>query len=246
VADTGATSSNDPQKLLATAVPPPAERAPVLNQRAWQITVWLGLIAAGFAAVVTIVSYTRDEVVTLSWSREVAAEAVDPDWAGSTSPDVLEIVSEVSLREPDADEGAAYQAARRATELDLLRASSWATLAYLEARRNQGKVNAAALDALGRSMDACPLCDQELIRWRFNFVLANWAAIPEDLRKRAFEHADLLRWIGPHAEFLAEMRFKARLQSIPFDAYRAAVDTPARSWDIAPTSQNGRTQAPAG
>ena len=55
-------------------------------------------------------------------------------------------------------------------------------------------------------MDACPLCSDELISWRLNFVLANWGAIPEALRRKAFEHADLLRWVGPNTEFLAEMR----------------------------------------
>lgn len=242
-----ADGGNDPRKLLEAAVPPPVAKPPVMDARAWRLTAWLGLLAAGFAAVVTIASFAWDEIVTLSWLSEAGVtEPVDPDWAGSTSPDYLEIVSEVSLHEPVVDESAAYLAAKRATELDPSRASAWATLAYLETLRNQGGVNQAALDALTASMDACPLCDQELIRWRFNFVLTHWAAMPEALRTRAFEHADLLRWIGPHAEFLAEMRFKARLQGIPFDAYRAAVDTPARTWDIAPVSQLRRMQAPAG
>jgi hypothetical protein len=233
VADTGMPSANDLRNPASEPALPTIERAAVVRPRAWRMTAWLGLLSAGLAAVVGMVSLAWDEMVTLSWSSEFAANAVDPDWAGSTSPDFLEIVSEVSLREPGVDESAAYHAARRATELDPSRASVWATLAYLETRRNEGKVNAVALEALTQSMDACPLCDQDLIRWRFNFVLANWADVPEGLRKRAFEHADLLRWIGSHAEFLAEMRFKARLKGIPFDAYRAAVDTPARTWDIA-------------
>jgi hypothetical protein len=56
--------------------------------------------------------------------------------------------------------------------------------------------------------------------------------MPEPMRRRAFEHADLLRWIGPNAEFLAEMRVKAKQNGIPFDDYRAAVETPVRTWDI--------------
>lgn len=90
-------------------------------------------------------------------------------------------------------------------------------------------------------MDACPLCSQELIAWRFNFVLANWTSIPDPLRRRAFEHADLLRWIGPNAEFLAEMRVKAKQNGIPFDEYRAAVATPVRTWDI--TAEANRPRA---
>ena len=173
-------------------------------------------------------------------------EPAEADWAGLTSPDHLEIVSEHSLHGAELDDDVAYQAAKRATELDPSRASAWATLAYIETRRQQGVVNQAAIAALTRSMDACPLCDAALIRWRFNFVLTHWAAMPEAIRLRAFEHADLLRWIGPHAEFLAEMRFKARLHGIPFDDYRAAVDTPARSWDIAPAPQALEGQGSAG
>ena len=86
-------------------------------------------------------------------------------------------------------------------------------------------------------MDACPLCNDEIIGWRFNFVLTNWASIPEALRGKAFEQADVLRWIGPNAEFLADMRVKALQNGIPFDAYRAAVNTPARTWDIGPAVQ---------
>lgn len=233
MADAGAVSTNNPRKLLAAAVPPPVERTPLVSQHALQVTTWLGLLVVALVALVAMLAVARDEAATLAWSSEASAtEAVDPAWHTSVWPDHLEIVSEVSLREP-ADESAAYMAAKGVVELDPSRASVWASLAYLETRRNQGKINVAALEALARSMDACPLCDQALIRWRFNFVLANWADIPDDLRKRAFEHADLLRWIGPHAEFLAEMRFKARLQGIPFDAYRAAVDTPVKTWDIA-------------
>ena len=137
---------------------------------------------------------------------------------------------------PVVDTGSAYVAASRATELDTSRAHAWAQLAHLETRRASGKVNEAALNALTRSMDACPLCSEDLISWRFNFVLTNWNAIPDPLRRRAFEQADMLRWVGQHSEFLAEMRVKARQNGIPFDAYRAAVKTPARTWDIDPSA----------
>ena len=70
--------------------------------------------------------------------------------------------------------------------------------------------------------------------------------MPEAIRARAFEHADLLRWIGPNAEFLAEMRYKAGLNGIPFDTYRAQVKTPAPAWDIAPNAElRGMRQSPA-
>jgi hypothetical protein len=84
---------------------------------------------------------------------------------------------------------------------------------------------------------------QELIRWRFNFVLANWTAVPEPLRRKAFEHADILRWMGDNSEFLAEMRIKAKQAGIPYDIYRSEVNTPVRSWDLEPVE---RRNAPGG
>jgi hypothetical protein len=117
----------------------------------------------------------------------------------STSADRLETLSELSLQLPTPDTGSAYAAAQRTTQIDPSRAFAWANLAWLEMKRSSGVVNPATIDALTKSMNACPLCDEGLIRWRFNFVLANWQAMPEVLRRRVFEQADLLRWKGPNA-----------------------------------------------
>jgi hypothetical protein len=170
-------------------------------------------------------------------------QALGSDWSSSTSPDYLEALAEqgLGLAKPPVDTVRA--AARRAVELDPSRASAWAQLAYLEAKQ-AGKVNPASIDALTKSMAACTMCDEELIRWRFNFVLANWVAMPEAVRRQAFEQADLLRWIGPNAEFLAEVRVKALQNGIPFDAYRAAVNTPIRTWDIGPGPRPKPAQVP--
>ncbi len=153
----------------------------------------------------------------------------------SSPPDYLEALAELGVQPATQDIEAAYMAARDAVKADPSRAHAWGLLAYLETLR-AGKVTPASLEALTRSMSACPLCDQDLIRWRFNFVLANWNAIPDVTRRRAFEQADILRWIGQNREFLAEMRMKAMGAGIPFDAYRSAVETPVRTWDIAPAA----------
>lgn len=214
-------------------------RSSWLRQRAlWVATLALGVAAAGLS-------------LYLFWreTASLAQAAAEPtriaeEWVRSDWPDILEAAAEQSLRVSPADEGAAYLAAKKAVELDPSRAFAWAILAYVEARQ-AGAVDQQALEALEKSMAACPLCDQALIRWRFNFVLANWNTIPDELRRKAFEQADILRWIGPNAEFLAEMRYKAKLAGIPYDAYRAAVDTPAPSWDIAPPAQlRGSQRAP--
>lgn len=225
------------------------EQKPPVDNRLWRVGGWFLLMAASAAVVVPMLMFAWQHAAT--WSLVNSApldtkQILQSDWASSNSPDYLEAVAEISLQAPTVDEANAFVAARRATQLDPTRASAWAILAYLETRQTDGKVSDVALDALTRSMDACPLCDADLIRWRFNFVLANWASMPEAIRDRAFEHADLLRWIGPNEEFLAEMRYKAGLNGIPFDAYRARVKTPARAWDIAPNAGlRGSRRAPA-
>jgi hypothetical protein len=214
-------------------------------KRACGFFAWIGLLAAGVGAVAPLSHFTLQEAQTLMLLQAddaAAAQALEQDWSDSASPDYVETLSELGLQIPVVDAGSAYVAAKLTTQLDPSRASAWATLAYLETKRAAGKVNQASLDALTKSMDACPLCSEDLIAWRLNFVLSNWAAVPEPLRRRAFEHADLLRWIGSNAELMAEMRIKARQNGIPFDAYRAAVNTPARTWDIGPSPQATATK----
>ncbi len=223
----------------AAAVPSKPARVASRARTAAGVFMWVGLLVAGVAAIAPISHYTQQEAETillLQADHAGVMQAMEQDWSQSTSPDYVETLAELGMQMPVVDTGSAYVAASRATQLDPSRAFAWAQLAYLETRRASGKVNEASLAALTRSMDACPLCDDALIGWRLNFVLTNWEAMPEALRRRAFEQADALRWIGPNAEFLAEMRIKARQHGIPFDAYRAAVNTPARTWDIAPAT----------
>lgn len=229
--------------------PPSPDEKPGLDPRLFHVAGWFGLMALGAVAIVPMPGFAWQNAATWSLVNSVPADtraALLGDWSESNSPDYLEAIAELSLQQPTVDEASAFVAARRATQLDPSRAFAWAILAYLETRQQKGKVNGVALDALTKSMDACPLCDQDLIRWRFNYVLTNWDAMPEAIRARAFEHADLLRWIGPNAEFLAEMRYKAGLNGIPFDTYRAQVKTPAPAWDIAPNAGlRGTRQSPA-
>lgn len=207
--------------------------------RAARSLVWLGLLTVGAGGIAALSYFTVQQVKTqLLLQADTAGiqETLAQDLKQSHSPDYVETLSELAMELPMPDVGSAYAAAARATELDSSRAYAWAQLAYLEMGRNSGKVNEASLNALTRSMDACPLCSEELVAWRFNFVLSNWYAIPDPLRRRAFEQADMLRWVGQNSEFLAEMRVKARKNGIPFDEYRAAVKTPARTWDIDPSA----------
>jgi hypothetical protein len=215
-------------------------KEPSRARKASNFTLWASLVVGGILALAPIAQFSLkeiDERMLKHADESGIAAALAQDWPHSASADKLETLSELSLELSTPDMGSAYAAAQRVTELDPSRAFAWANLAWLEAKRASGVVNQASLNALARSMDACPLCSEELIRWRFNFVLANWPAIPDAVRRRAFEQADLLRWAGPNAEFLADMRAKAQRAGIPFDAYRAAVNTPARTWDIGPAAQ---------
>jgi hypothetical protein len=160
---------------------------------------------------------------------QAAMDAYRPVLPGLEPIDAFEAISEIALSGDDLK--LALENARKAVEADPGRAFVWARLAYLETEQ-AGQVNSAALNALGRSIDGCPLCDEELIRWRFSYVLANWPQIPEDLRHRTFETADILRWTGRNADFLAEMRIKSMAAGVPFDQYRAAVKSPVHTWEL--------------
>lgn len=162
------TSPFNPRSVLAaTQPPPPAEPKPGVDLRLARIAAWFGLMALGVATMAPMLGFAWQNVTT--WSLVNAGPAgvkaaLASDWSTSNDPDFLETMAELSLAQPAPDEATAYVAAKRATQLDPSRASAWATLAYLETRQMGGTVNEAALDALTKSMDACPLCDQALIR----------------------------------------------------------------------------------
>jgi hypothetical protein len=185
---------------------------------------WLAVIIAGIAALAPVTRYARQEADTwfLLQSGQAGGQPIVP------SADNLEALSELST-----DPEAALLAARQAVAADPSRAFAWARIAWLESSK-AGKVAATSLDALAKSMDVCPLCSEDLIRWRFNFVLTHWPAMPEPVRARAFEHANFLGWSSENAEFLAEMRIKSELAGIPFATYRAAVKSPVKALDLPP------------
>jgi hypothetical protein len=222
------------EKMLRSAVK--SERATAIP--AGRVAYWIALIAGAALTIIAIARFAGQEleVWTLLQSDDgtVKSELARNGSAGGNSA-YLETLAELGIRPETKNHEAALAAARRAVETDPSRAGAWAQLAFLEYSK-ANTLTPAAIDALKRSMDACPLCSQDLVRWRFNFVLANWQAMPDEVRRKAFEQADILRWMGQNSEFLAEMRVKARLAGIPFDDYRAAVNTPFRGWDIGPAN----------
>jgi hypothetical protein len=230
---------NSVQSALKAA-PKPDRAHPAFSVRT---ALWIALMAV---SAITIVPIAWTAAVNLeTWTLLQADDASVKSKLTNTgkdlaSADYLETLAELGVQPATQDLEAARLAAKTAVEVDPSRAHAWSLLAYLDSVKD-GKITPAALDALTRSMNACPLCDQDLIRWRFNFVLANWNAVPDELRRRAFEQADILRWIGQNREFLAEMRLKAMGAGIPFDEYRSAVETPFRTLDIGPAPQAAAT-----
>lgn len=229
------------EKMLRSAVK--AERTSAIPLG--RVAYWIALIAGAALTTFAIARFAGQEleVWTLLQADDgsIKGELARNGVAGG-SPAYLETLAELGVRPETRNHEAALAAARRAVEADPSRAGAWAQLAFLEYAKGNA-LTSAAIDALKRSMEACPVCSQDLVRWRFNFVLANWEGMPDEIRRKAFEQADILRWMGQNSEFLAEMRVKARLAGIPFDDYRAAVNTPFRSWDIGPAG--GPAQADA-
>ena len=108
---------------------------------------------------------------------------------------------------------------------------AWALLSYARTRA-AGEFNSSAADALRNSIQYCRLCDDALLRWRLVFVIENWPETSEPIRVSVFEGADLLRWWHLDGDFLGNARRTALQQGIPFDEYRANVDTPVRANEI--------------
>ena len=221
------------QSKGATAAIKPGRSQTFLASRAM---LWTGVMVVAGATVVPIAAFAAREFETWTLVQATDAgihDALGQKWPSTAPAPWLEALSELGLELDKPAIEPALEAARRAIEVDPSRASAWAKLAYLEYMK-AGKASPQSIEALSKSMEACPFCDQSLIRWRFNFVLANWNGMPEAIRLRAFEQADLLRWTGENTEFLARMKATATQAGIPFGELQSAVNTPWRAWDLDP------------
>lgn len=236
-----APASSDVVTRTTSAQGAKAERARAAKARSREVSpmkavAWALLMGAGLAALAPVIEATSvrlSDQLLLQGDESATAATLAQELPANASADYYETLSELAMDARPADPGIARAAAERAVAIDPSRAQVWARIAWLD-YLDTHTVTPEAVDALNRSIEACPLCDADLVRWRFNFVLANWASVPETLRHKVFEGADLLRWAGEpsDADFLAEMRTKATAAGIPYDQYRAAVATPVKSWDV--------------
>ncbi|MEQ9316480.1 MAG: hypothetical protein RLN72_11565 [Henriciella sp.] len=91
--------------------------------------------------------------------------------------------------------------------------------------------------ALARSFELCLLCDEDLVKWRIDLVIAFWDRTDEANRKAAFEGVDFARWWYLDGEYLEALERRAARRNIPYAAYRSAVDTPIRPEEIRPAEE---------
>jgi hypothetical protein len=230
--------------LLASGAPRRSKGSPVVF--AGRALLWMAVLAAGVLTLVPIVRFASVEIGNQSLAQAsdtVVRQKLIQPLPHVASADYFETIGELAMDVKPTQPGVALAAMQRAVAIDPSRAYAWANIAWLETAPT-GHVTPDAGKALETSMRACPLCDPELVAWRFNFVLAHWAETPEATRRRAFEQADMLRWKGDHAEFLAGMRVKAEAAGIPYAAYRNAVNTPVRNWELGPAPIQSQPAAP--
>ncbi|MEP7209431.1 MAG: hypothetical protein ABI740_01230 [Alphaproteobacteria bacterium] len=206
---------------------------------------WTAVMAVGLLTLAPIVRYASVEIGNQSLAQ--ASDAVVRQKLIQPLPrfapaDYFETIGELAMSAKPAQPAVALRAMERAVAIDQSRAFAWANIAWLQTNV-AGQVTPDAQKALANSMTVCTLCDPELVAWRFNFVLAHWAEIPEATRRRAFEQADMLRWKGDHAEFLAGMRIKSEAAGIPYAEYRDAVKTPVRNWELGPAPASAPASA---
>ena len=152
-----------------------------------------------------------------------ARELVDADAAPAI---LLTAAQGLDLSAPESVELAkslTAVAARKAPARPL----TWAFMAYLEAYP-MGKLGEAGTSAIRRSFEVCGYCDEDLIKWRLEFVLSHWADIDEDLKLSAFESADFLRWWHLEYDYLDALRASAEEAGIPFSEYQRKIRTPVR------------------
>lgn len=191
------------------------------------------------AAVFIPVSTTVSTQFSLDRTDAIADESLDAEiYAGQLiKSDLTEFPNEWIATAQKLSTGGSDQSALAISLLEkaLIEApdhyQAWALLAFLQ-RQSQGAYTDQVATALGRSFETCPYCSKSLLRWRFTFVLDNWAAVDEDTRLLAFSGADFLRWYHLDYTYLESVRIDAIARGLPFDAYRRKIDTPARPNEI--------------
>ena len=200
-----------------------------------RVILCLPIFAVLAIAVVSSVNYARSSqrVAALqAGERDVAehAEHLRATDAVDYPTEWIATASQLAAQDPARNDDA-IALLEAALDANPNHPNAWAQLAYLYAIRAGGFDDAAA-HALQNSIDLCPYCGREILRWRFTFVLQHWDAVPESLRADVFSGADFLRWWYLDYTYLNSVRGDALERGIPFDAYRRNVNTPIRPSEV--------------
>jgi hypothetical protein len=161
-------------------------------------------------------------------STEAQSEALGRPFLSDAAAGYYDVRMRVGMRMAPSRLNGAAQSAEKVVARDPGNAFAWAVLAIAETKA-EGGLTAKAEKNLRTSLKLCPMCDHDLTRLRFRFVLENWTLMPEDLRRAAFNEAETLRWSGRDAEFLAGMKLWARDHGVPYERYDALVKSPVPS-----------------
>ncbi|MBU6319689.1 MAG: hypothetical protein KGS00_08555 [Alphaproteobacteria bacterium] len=203
-----------------------SERAGDQRRRLGAIGGWAVLLVMLFIALLGNLAATGRAFAThkiVTAEGRSALDILSRPMPRGASADAYEAYSELVLAADPLATDLAALASEQVLERDSARPFVWARLAYSlsqSATAGGEPLPDRAVEALGRSMELCPVCSPDLVRWRFSFVLAHWSDIPDSLRRQAFRDSELLRRSGEDAEFFADLRAMARREGIPFDAYR--------------------------
>ena len=150
-----------------------------------------------------------------------------------SSPDILKSLARHSILHGEDPIDVAISKLRRSLEINPDQPDAHALLAYALAL-DAGRATEAVNIDLRESFRQCLFCDEELTKWRLEFVLAYWPGIDEGNRLSAFEGADFLRWWHLQYDYLAELRERSEARGIPFAEYQRKISTPVRPNEVPP------------
>ncbi|MBI1340915.1 hypothetical protein GC169_12010 [bacterium] len=212
-------------QTISAAAPAPAdtEAGAAARQVTWIALLALGGLSTALGAMAAFDSIS-DFGVTRMDDASFRSELASP--SPNASVDWLEYASERALALSPPDLEASRRMSALVLDADPSRAFTWARLAYLDWATDR-EMTPAAVSALDRSIQACPMCDDALVRWRLEFALANWDAVPEATRRAAFMHMAALPDTTANVEFTASARIRSNAAGIPFDAYLDDARSPA-------------------
>lgn len=176
-----------------------------------------------------VLNQERSVSAATQTSPEVIADILNEDT--NASPEYLiRLAEELVAKGPENDE-TARALLTRALEIDEGRPFAWTLLAFVETRRT-GRFNEDAKQAFDRSLEVCPYCEKDLLRWRLEFIISHWDDVSAETRDRVFRGADFLRWWYMDHEFLQTQKERAAARGIPFVAYQRAVNSKVRPEEI--------------